>query len=155
MSQLAPLTLKKDWDRPTDADWAGVLAEFPLFERVGKRRLRKIVRQAEIAELTTGEAVVFKGDRGDALYIVLSGEARARWRPAARPLRRGDYFGEIAALDGGGRSATVVATTDLQVMRVPRASFLELVEADPRIAVAMLQRLGERVRRLEADRQAA
>ena len=149
MSGFEPMAVQQDWNRATDRDWAEVLAELPLFSRIGKRRLRKLARQAQFAEFAAGETVVSAGGPGDSFYVVLSGEAKARGKPAARSLRSGDYFGELALLDGGRRSATVVATDELHVMRLPRESFRQLTEADPSVPLAMLTELGRRVRQLE------
>ena len=149
MTGFEPLLVRQDWSRATDRDWAEVLAKLPLFSRLGKRRLRKVARQARFVEFAAGDTVVSAGAPGDSLYVILGGEARARGRRAARPLRPGDYFGEMALLDGEPRSATVVATEPLHVMRLPRPSFLEVAEEDPGIALAMLAELARRVRRLE------
>jgi CRP/FNR family transcriptional regulator, cyclic AMP receptor protein len=62
-----------------------------------------------------------------------------------------DYFGELAVLDGAPRSATVVATQQLQVMRLTSQSFLRLAQHDPRISLTMLRNLGAQFRRLEAQ----
>ena len=61
----------------------------------------------------------------------------------------GDYFGEMALIDGEPRSATITAVGDLQTMKLPRRPFLKVLEQEPRIAVAMLTELSARVRRLE------
>jgi CRP/FNR family transcriptional regulator, cyclic AMP receptor protein len=152
MTGFEPMAVRQDWDRATERDWADLLAELPLFSQLGKRRLRKIAREAEFDEFARGDTVVLTGAPGDAFYVILSGEAEARGKPGARTLRSGDYFGEMALLDGGPRSATVVATEELHVMRLPRRSFLQLAEEDPGIARTLLAELGARVRRLEQQR---
>jgi hypothetical protein len=63
-------------DRATDGDWAEVLAAFPLFAGVGRRHLRKLVRNATFAELTRGESISSTGAGTDSLYLVLGGEAK-------------------------------------------------------------------------------
>ena len=87
--------------------------------------------------------------------MILFGKAEARWRPAARALCAGNYFGEIAVVDGGKPSATVVAETELHVMRVPQDVFLQLAKNEHRIALTIIKELGQRVRRLERTLQAA
>ena len=80
-----------------------------------------------------------------------SGQARARAKPAGRTLTTGDYFGEMALLDGEPRSASVEATTELHVMRLPRPAFDDLIARHPAVARRLLVELGERVRRLEHE----
>jgi CRP/FNR family cyclic AMP-dependent transcriptional regulator len=149
MTGYEPLLVERDWNRASDRDWADVLGELPLFSQLGKRRLRKIARHAQFKEFAPGDAVVSAGARGDSFYVILSGEAMALRKPAAHTLGPGDYFGEIALLDGEPRSATVVATAELHVMRLPRRTFLELLEQDATVARTMLVELGRRVRELE------
>jgi CRP/FNR family transcriptional regulator, cyclic AMP receptor protein len=151
MSSYETLVLRQDWGQATEADWARVLASLSLFEGFSKRRLRKLARQATFADYTRGDEIVSTGGPGDAFYVILSGTAKARGKPAARTLVAGDYFGEISLLDGGPRSATVVATSELQVMRVPRQAFLELAEDEPALTANMLAQLGARVRELEGQ----
>jgi len=74
---------------------------------------------------------------------------KARGKPASRTLRLGDYFGELSLLDRTPRSATVFATSELHVVKLPRQTFLELTQ-DPEIALKMLRTLGSQIRRLEA-----
>jgi CRP/FNR family transcriptional regulator, cyclic AMP receptor protein len=131
--------------------WAQVLTTFPLFSGVSKRRLRKLVRAASFAEVARGETVIAKGDSSDSLYVILGGTAKAVRRPAARELGVGDYFGELALIDGAPRSATVVATSDLHVIRLPAHSARRLVEQHPAITLTMLRNLSTQLRRQEAQ----
>ena len=139
--------LDRAWNRPSAKDWADVLARLPLFARVSKRHLRKIAGLAEFAEFDESEMVIQAGEPGDAFYLILSGRAKVLGKP--RTLRTGDYFGEMALLDGEPRSTTVLAASELQAMKLPRRPFLKLLEQEPRIGIAMLAELSARVRRLE------
>ena len=149
MTGFEPLAVRQDWNRATEADWAKVLSELPLFSGLGKRQLRKVVRQATFAEFVPGQEVLLTGSPADGFYVILSGTARARGKPSARTLRTGDYFGEIALLDGQPRSATVVATDELHVMKLPRRTFLQLLERHGDAALRIMTELGARVRHLE------
>ena len=137
-------------DAATPADWANILATFPLFAGIAKRRLRDLAREATFAEYGPGDMVIERGGQGDSLYVILSGSAKARGRPAAHTLRTGDYFGELGVLDGVPRSATIAAVGELHVMRLPRASFIRLARRDPTISLAMLSNLGSQIRRFES-----
>jgi CRP-like cAMP-binding protein len=149
MTGFVGLTVKADWNKASDRDWAVVLAELPLFAGVGKRDLRKLVRNAEFAEFSPGDTVVATGAPPDFFYVILGGEARASARPAARTLTTGDYFGEIGLLDGEPRSATIVAVSELHVMRLSRRGFDDAVERHPSLARKFMTELGGRVRQLE------
>jgi CRP-like cAMP-binding protein len=70
----------------------------------------------------------------------------ATGRPIAR-LGPGEFFGEIALLDGGPRSATVVAEGDVRAIRLMRGAFHKLLRSEPGIALAIMQGLAARVRR--------
>jgi CRP-like cAMP-binding protein len=150
MSTIELLPGPGHWDHVTQSDWADVLATFPLFSGIGKRRLRKLARQATFAEHSPGDIVIQKGEPGNSLHIILAGSARVLGKPASRTLRMGDYFGELSLLEGTPRTASVIATGELHVMTLPRQSFLELAR-DPDIAFEMLRILGSQIRRLEAQ----
>jgi CRP-like cAMP-binding protein len=143
-----PLLIQRDWNRSGERDWANVLSGLPLFADVSKRRLRKVAQDAEVREFAPGETVVAVGAPPDWFYVVLGGEAKVAGKPGSRTLGVGDFFGEIALLDGEPRSASVVANDDLQVMRMPKHTFFELLEEDG-VAAKLLAELGGRVRRLE------
>ena len=146
--------LNRKRHRPSTSDWAPVLAQLPLFARVSKRHLRRVAALAEIREFESGDTIVEKGDAPDGFYLILGGRAKVVARAQPRPLKTGDYFGEMALLDGEPRSATVVAVGNLQTMRLPRRPFMRLLQPEPSIAIAILAELGSRVRRLEKSRTA-
>ena len=139
----------RDWSKASDREWADVLAAMSLFEGIGKRSLGRLARDAEFAEFGPGDTVVATGAPSDYFYVILSGEATAPSRPAARRLTTGDYFGEMGLVAEQPRSASVVAATDLHVMRLPRRAFDEMLERHPGVARAFLIELGGRIRELE------
>ncbi|HET9675071.1 MAG TPA: cyclic nucleotide-binding domain-containing protein [Gaiellaceae bacterium] len=141
--------IQRNWHRPSVNDWVAVLARLPLFADVGRRRLRKVAELAEFRDYEPHSVVVQTGDTADGFYVILAGRAKRAGRAGGRLLQPGDYFGEMALLDGGARSATIVAVSELQTMRLPRAPFLKLLEREPQIAIGMLGGLAGRVRGLE------
>jgi CRP/FNR family transcriptional regulator, cyclic AMP receptor protein len=153
MTGFEPLAVSQNWNQATSGDWAEVLAEFPLFSRLGTRRLRKLAQEGTFAEFAPGDTVVLTGAPADSFYVILSGKAQARGKPNARTLSTGDHFGEMALVDNGRRSATVIATEELHVLRLPRQAFLELLDEDG-VALTIVKELGARVRRLEGLPQA-
>jgi CRP-like cAMP-binding protein len=131
-------------DRATDADWAEVLATFPLFAGVRKRHLRRLVRNAGFAELARDERLVSRGTASDPLYVVLGGEARVLGS-TPRLLRAGDYFGELGVLGAPPRSVHVVATQELHLMKLRRQPVLKLARRHPRVTLTLLKDLGARL----------
>ena len=141
------LLMQRSWDRPTQRDWAEVLGALPLFSGLRKGQLRGIAKLAKVVDYSPNEVIVQQGERGDSFYLVLNGRARVLGKSLA--LRPGDFFGELALIDGGPRSATITATSEVRVMQLPRSSFLKALEQDPQIGLAIMQALAERVRGLE------
>lgn len=101
----------------------------------------------------SAEARIFaKGDPGDSMYAVLRGQLAVQTESAEAKLmllnilREGDVFGEIAMLDGGERTATVVATETCELLRVDRSDFLPFLEARPDLCIRLMGVLCERVR---------
>jgi CRP-like cAMP-binding protein len=139
------------WERPHVADWANVLATFPLFAGVSRRQLRKLARQATFVEFAPGDIVMSNPETIDSLHVILSGSAKVLGKPAARRLRTGDYYGELALLENAPRSATIVATEELHVIRLPARSFLRLAKTHSSVALTMLRNLSTQFRGLEAQ----
>ena len=94
-----------------------------------------------------GEAIVTVGDRGDELFLILDGTVRVQ-RPGRpeRTLEAGSYFGEVGALTGQPRIATVVAAGDVRCVAVTRDALRETLAAQPGAGWEMLVSLAGRVR---------
>ena len=136
-------------DHVSDADWAEVLATFSLFAGVGKRHLRKLVRNATFVELARNERIVSSAAGSDALYVVLGGEAKMLL-PTPRSISTGDYFGELGVLGERPRHLHVVATGELHVMKLSRQPVLELARRHPPVMHTLLKDLGARLRHAAA-----
>ncbi len=133
-------------------DWLNVLADVPLFAGLSTRQLRKVAGLGRIRRIHEGARVIRTGDPGDSLYVVLDGEVSVG-RPGlpALTLGMGSFFGELALIDGGPRTATVVAKTPLVCLTIGRTPFLKLLRAEPAIAVAVLEELTARLRAVQAS----
>ena len=133
-------------------DWLGTLDELPLFEGLSKRHLRRIAKLARTRRFASGSAMVRAGDPGRAFYVLLDGNAKVR-RPDGRSRRlgAGDYFGEMALLDGAPRSADVVADGEVLALTIDRPGFTKLLRAEPALAHALLHTLAARLRAVETS----
>jgi CRP/FNR family transcriptional regulator, cyclic AMP receptor protein len=131
--------------------WSNVLATVPLFAGLSRRHLNKVDSAGRIARFHHQTAIVRAGEPGDTFYVVLDGEVSVR-RPAGPELTRGigSFFGEISLLDGGPRSATVVARGPVVCLALSQARFAKVLRAEPAIAIAMLKELAERLRTAQA-----
>jgi CRP-like cAMP-binding protein len=126
-------------------DWVPVLRRLPLFEGMPSRQLSRI--PARLRRFRPGERIVRAGDPGNAFYVVLDGEVR--FDPPKQKsliLKAGDYFGEMALLDGAPRSADITAVGSVTTMVIGRSAFMKLLRAEPRIAESLLRTLASRLR---------
>jgi CRP/FNR family transcriptional regulator, cyclic AMP receptor protein len=132
--------------------WTSVLADVPLFAGLSRRHLRKVADTGRIARFHSGSAIVRAGEPGDSFYVITDGEVSIRRRGVtALSLGPGSFFGEMALLDGGTRSATVTAQGPVACLVITRARFLKLLRAEPTIAVALLTEVARRLRTLQAS----
>ena len=145
-AQLQVLT-QRSWDRPTQRDWSEVLGVLPLFSGVPKRHIRAIAKLARPADYAPDELIFQAGDRGNSMYLLLEGRARVLGK--SRVLQPGDFFGEMALIDGGPRSATIIAASQVRLMMLQRKGFLKLLKQNPQIGLAIMETLAQRLRGLE------
>ena len=142
------MLMRRSWDRPRLSDWEQVVSRLPLFSHLKKRQVRQIASLAKVVEFEPHETIVRAGAAGDGFYLILAGRAKTLGK-SGRSYGPGQFFGEMALIDGEPRSATVVATNDVQAMKLPQREFRKIVEEDPKIAVGIMEELAARIRRLE------
>ena len=130
---------------------AETLHSVPLFGKCTPRELRTVARFVETAELPEGTHLVREGEEGDALFVILDGEAivQTDGRELAR-VGAGDYFGELAILDGEPRAADVVASTDVTIAVLGIRMFRTLVRELPDLAEQLLAGLAGELRTARA-----
>ena len=101
--------------------------------------------------MAAGQHIVREGFSAEAFYVLLTGSATVtRAGSEVGSLAEGDCFGELGLLDGEARTASVLADSDLWAVKIPRQSFLDLVDHHPTIARGLLAALAERLRVAEA-----
>ena len=130
--------------------WLDVLVDVPLFADLSRRHLGKVAALGRTKRFPARTSIVTAGTNADAFYVILDGKATVRAGNRRIPLTTGDYFGEMALLDGGVRSASVVADTEMLVMAIARRGFLKLLESEPKIAISIMSTLAHRVRSMQA-----
>jgi CRP-like cAMP-binding protein len=135
----------------TLTDRTAIVASIPLFSHLRKRELTRLARSADEREHEQYEKLVVQGEPGDACFVITDGTA-AVYRNGRKitDLAPGAVFGEMALIDGGERSATVVMTSRGAALRIERRAFDELLDGSPSVAKAVLRQLAQRLR--TADR---
>jgi CRP-like cAMP-binding protein len=135
--------------RRTRRETAKALSIVPLFVGLSKRDLDRLAEETDVVSFPPGATIVEEGLLGETMFVVLSGEAKVvQGKRRLGTVRPGDFFGEVALLDGAPRSASVVAETPLEAIRLYRRTLLKLLEAEPQLSLKILDSLVRRVRDL-------
>jgi CRP-like cAMP-binding protein len=126
------------------------LQRVPLFMDLDADEISQIARLFKQRRFAQGETVVREGSGGAAFFLIESGEATVSVGGTERPiLREGDYFGEIAVIDEGPRSATIVASTELVCYGLTFWDFRPLVQDNGAIGWKLLQAMVQKLRAAE------
>ena len=143
--QVLPLPRGRSHDDPRT--WTNVLADVPMFSGLSARHLRKVAELGRIRRFHDGETIMKAGEPGDAMHVILDGAVSVR-PPGRRnaTVGIGGFVGELALLDDGPRTATVIATKPVVTLTVTRASFCRLMRTEPSIALAVAEELARRLR---------
>jgi PPM family protein phosphatase len=134
------LQLKKD-----------TLARMPLFRPLNDREILRVLEVTDVTRYTHGDRVITEGEKGEELYIVLSGNVKVtRGDVELATLPAGAHFGEMALVRSTPRSATVVSEGTSELMVVRRTDFFDILRKEHQLAVKLLwQFLGVLADRLE------
>ena len=126
------------------------LATVPLFEGLTGRHLRHVHNLAEEASFMKGAQLVKQGDDGDTFFVILEGQAKVvRGGKTINTLIPGDHFGEISLLDGGERTASVVADTPVTCLVIDRKKFTKVLSKEPQMSKALLKSMARMIRRTD------
>ena len=115
------------------------------------RFLKRLGDKVDEQRFMEGATIVRQGEPGDTFYVIVEGEAKVK-DPNGRTLSRlipGDFFGEISLMDGGPRTATVIAETHLTALALSRKDFGALLQSEPKVTVGLLKHAATLLRRLE------
>jgi CRP-like cAMP-binding protein len=127
-----------------------LLKQVPLFRNLPEKQLKTVCAEMTERRFSEGQELTAEGGGGAGFFVIESGNARVTVDGEdRRTLGPHDYFGEIALIDGGLRTATITATSDGVAYGLTRWQFKPLVEANGEIAWPLLEMMASRVRELD------
>jgi CRP/FNR family cyclic AMP-dependent transcriptional regulator len=129
-----------------------ILSNIPLFAKVNPAKLKWLAFTSERLEYVSGDELFHQDDYGDAAYVILEGEADILVDTPRRAIKiatlgKNDIIGEIAILCDVPRTATVVAHSDLDALRVSKETFFHLVTQFPQVGVEVMSALASKLHR--------
>jgi CRP-like cAMP-binding protein len=128
------------------------LRNVPLFSALEEKHLEQLARQLHERRFPEGAEVTSEGSTGAGFFVIAAGNAEVFVSGEHRAtLGPGDHFGEIALIDDGVRSASIVAATDLLCYGLTPWEFRPFVEEHPQVAWALLEALARRYREAQAS----
>jgi CRP-like cAMP-binding protein len=128
------------------------LANVPIFSGSSKRELTVIARAAKEVTHRQGTVIAREGERGIGLFLILEGQCEVTIGGKHKAkLGPGDFFGEIALLDGGPRTATVTALTNVKLIGITGWVFRGLLMEHPSIALKTLEAVAGRLRSVSKE----
>jgi uncharacterized membrane protein len=131
---------------------AALLAEVPFFQFLDEAEREFLAGQIDCVQFAAGTMVFSYGDPGDAMFVIHKGTVEVFFkddtgeRIVLETATDGDFFGELSLLDQGPRTASVLATTDVEALRVDQHDLDELLRRHPEAAFDLLMAMGKRMR---------
>ena len=126
---------------------ADTLEHVPLLEDLTKRDRNRLAQSLKERTFKSGQEIVVEGRTGVGFFIILEGKAAVTiGGKLVQALGPGDYFGEMALLDGGARTATITADGELRCATMTSWAFKAFVMENPKVAWGLLQTLAQRLR---------
>jgi voltage-gated potassium channel len=128
-SGFAEQTPRRDVLRTLD-----LVAKVPFFHDIGSSTIADVAGLLRPRDYPAGAVIMRRGEHGDCMYFVASGEVQIRMSPEPIYLGAGQFFGEIALVTGGPRNATVVAAHRCALLSIAMEDFRELIGRQPDLA---------------------
>jgi CRP-like cAMP-binding protein len=127
-----------------------LIRQVPLFSTLDKKEVQGLASSMKERTFNEGDTISTEGQSGIGFFIIDEGEAAVSVGGEERTtLRHGDYFGEIALIDDGARTATITAKSPLKCYGITSWEFRPLVEQNAGLAWKMLQTMAARLREAE------
>lgn len=129
-----------------------LLKRVPLLAGLGRREIEEVGRLAEEIDLPAGKVLMREGDTGREFYVLVAGGVSIeRGGELLRTMGPGDFFGEIALLAEGPRTATATTTAPSRLLVLAHREFHSLMDRFPAVRTCVLEALAKRIRHLEPD----
>jgi CRP-like cAMP-binding protein len=122
------------------------IAAVPLFAGLSDRELLSILSSTRAMDFQPGASIVTEGETGKGFFVVTKGRTSVKVSGAAvATLDEGSYFGEMAALDGGPRAATITAETAVTTLELTPSSLRRILDREPAVARSIFAELRRRL----------
>ncbi len=123
------------------------LASVPIFSSLDAKGLDAVAKAGKTQSYDAGKTIVEAGATGVGFFFILGGEVevRQRGRTIAK-LGKGQFFGEMALIDGQPRTADVVAVGPTECFALSAWSFASLIKTEPKISLGVMKELVRRLR---------
>ena len=129
-----------------------LLKRTPLLEGLGKREIEAVGMLVDEIDVPAGQTLMREGDAGREFFVVVSGAIGIeRGGTRIRTIEPGDFFGEIALLAEGPRTATATADQPSTLLVLGHREFHSLMDQFPAIRTCVLEALARRIRTLEPE----
>ncbi len=128
------------------------LVKVPLFSGLTDRQLKRLANRFVNREYNAGDYIITQGKGGAGMFTIISGEAEAiiqsidGQKTVVNTFVPTDFFGEIALLDSGPRTASVVAKKDTECLILSREDFIATMKNDADMGVVIAEELARRLR---------
>jgi CRP-like cAMP-binding protein len=124
-----------------------LLQRVPLFQGLERKQLERLANAFTDRTFPAGREMTVEGQNGVGFFVIEDGQATVTvGGDERRTLGPGDYFGEVALIDEGTRSATITATSDVKAYGLTPWQFRPLVEENASIAWPLLVTMAQRMR---------
>ena len=135
-------------------DVVNFLVTIPLFHGLNKKQLEQLASRFVSRHYEAGKYIVTQGKGGEGMFVMISGQAEAvvdssdGTKTKVNEFRARDFFGEVAMLDDGPRTASVIATETTECLVLTRSDFIALMKNDAEMATEITVALAKRLRRV-------
>ena len=130
-----------------------LLQDTPIFANTSEKSLESMIKSAVEKTVSPGEKLVQEGQGGVGFYLILEGKAEViKDGQKLAELGTGNFFGELAVIDGQTRTADVVAVTETKCWILSQWAMKSIIANHPEVALSMLEELARRLRATDAAR---